>query len=141
MNLRLQIDISSLDKSRPSGPIWGKIWLEADEFKFPGVEWWDIAVAVTVELLGATRSLEMGGMAPRVSFFDGPYEIQLLPASGGLWSASLISRNKRDRVSRCTVDPREWRMELQGLATRVLQYCDLQNWSDDDVERLRTMLK
>jgi hypothetical protein len=136
--LEAHCDLESLHAT-DSGTIWGGVWIQHGEYSFPEVGWSDIAVAFLVELMLATSSLSKPNTSARVSFFDGPLELELAYRGSDL----LIMETKGPKKARprtLTASLKAWKASLHECAIRVVEECAKRSWSDQsDVRNLRQL--
>ncbi|MEV7345363.1 hypothetical protein [Streptomyces sp. NPDC093544] len=83
MEFSLFCDLESLEISR-SGTIWGGVWIEAADEKFPEPGWNDMPVAFTCELTSAlVAARERKFLSRQVRFYDGPFWLIVESSSPG----------------------------------------------------------
>jgi hypothetical protein len=140
--VELRVDKKSLERNAPEGPgpIWGTIWISGPDFDFPAAQWWDLAVALTAELLDASHVIaETAAGSRSVRFFDGPHCVSISPRSPSVWDIELSSDNSGFRYgTRVSADA--WLLSVRSAAQELVSSCDAKHWTDSDVERLRVLI-
>lgn len=136
VTLRLRFDPASLSLS-DSGAIWGGIWLECDDKRFPEYLWNDLVVAFACDLFDNLRCLGRDRPGPlRVRFFDGPFWVDLaLDLRGPL---RITAGSQRPALAwGCVSDAKQAIDGVAETCSDILSSCISSGWeANDDVRRL-----
>lgn len=117
-------------RSNGRGPVTGDIWIVADREPFPAVGWNDFVVVVLAAFGNALGRIVRGSKKEIVYFMEGPYEVHVEPAVGGVLACTVDERN-RTRHS-VVVPAAELIASAVDSSTAVLLQCREDGcWSPD----------
>ncbi len=135
MDFELRCDTASLEPAG-SGAIWGGVWVEIADVPFPERNWNDLPVAFVAELIEAAGYVRAKpGRRRRVSFFDGPFWLDLTALEDGSIS---VTANAHGAGSTAVLGADEFVPSLAPACDALLQACRERGWDDHpDVQRLR----
>ncbi len=135
MELQLRCDTASLEPAG-SGVIWGGVWVELAGVPFPERNWNDLPVAFVAELIEAAGDARAKpGRRRRVSFFDGPFWLNLTALEDGSVS---VTANAHGSGRTVVLAADEFVRSLTPACDALLRSCRERGWDDHpDVQRLR----
>lgn len=132
----LVVDPGSLARS-DRGQVSGKIYVVIDGDAFPEREWSDSVVPVLLAWADAISSLRSGAASVGIRFLDGPYRVDVIPATTTHWRLSGITSAPEDRMA--TSADVEWQVIQEVLCetlTRFLEEAGERGWWSPDIDRL-----
>lgn len=138
MSPEFRVDTTSLESAR-SGVIWGAVWWELGDQRFPEFKWNDLAVAVAVETLVAIRDVFDGAnLRRRVRFFDGPFWVDFTRDRTDEFS---IAFGEKLTVGSDGFEFGKTTRQIQAVCHNLLTECKARGWGEqDDVRRLASVL-
>ncbi|MFB7931651.1 hypothetical protein ACFC4C_21365 [Streptomyces sp. NPDC056039] len=139
MEFSLRFDLESLEISH-SGSIWGGVWIESADVRFPEYGWNDMAVAFTCELLSALKAAREGGTPTRrIRFYDGPFWL-IVGSSAATGLTVKMESPGSSRTMQAIPTSEAVEAALQS-ASGLLDACLARHWGDNpDVRRLSAIV-
>ena len=138
-DLEVHVDPSTLTRGNHS--ITGVCFVRFRNVEFPESTWSDFPTVILAWWLRAVASLAEGEEED-LRFMDGPFLIRIHRGSDDALRVQLVE----ERVTGMVVESegsgslRQVIEACEGAASRVLDTCDEQAWSDSDIEELRQLV-
>lgn len=142
MTIRARVDAGSLTQS-PLGSITGTVYWDLDGISFPDDQWSDFVVVILGWWIGEANRLLAGQRHGRLSFMDGPYQIEVQTTeSPSRWSMQCL-RSDKPWAPLAEWQPVESMQVIDSLADaarQILTVCDRKDIDNVDVRQLRAVL-
>jgi hypothetical protein len=133
----LVIDFSTMHRSL-SGAIWGRIFLDFGDKKFPDPYWDDLTTPILSAWLDAvSRLISRIDTSAAISFMDGPFEVRLDRIGNRQCLLTCIDRHQSAQtVCSAYVDIRSFGESLIGIAKIFISRCAENRWRDAEIDNL-----
>jgi len=142
MTLRLKIvDDESLACSK-SGPIWGRVYFENDDWFFPEQDWTDMVVAFSNAWLEALVRMAAGATSREtVRLMDGPFQVALSSADNSFIEVNLIHKETVEHSVQVVLG--DLLQNAVSVSKLLLMICQRRGWHDydPDIKALADSLK
>jgi hypothetical protein len=123
----MKCDSTSLNITK-SGVVWGNIWIDIRSGGFPEIGWNDMVVPVLIGAAQATAGLRDVGDIGSFTFFDGPFDVNLMVVERGVIAVDM---RRADRtVVRDVTAHDSWISGIVDCGAAVMVECKGREWSE-----------